>query len=131
LAVLAKCRKSIFFVIHANHPLELDNEVLDALRLVHKLGIPILNQSVLLKGVNDNLATLTALSRRLLEGGILPYYLHLLDPVTGSSRFQITDNEAVTLYKSLQASLTGLGVPKLVREIPHRPSKTIMQTTEN
>ena len=94
LEILKTTPKQVFFVIHVNHPKELDGGVLAALNQIQKLGIPILNQSVLLKGVNDDEKTLLALSEALINSGIIPYYLHSLDPVQGSAHFAVSEDDA-------------------------------------
>jgi EF-P beta-lysylation protein EpmB len=126
LAVFARSSKQIVFVIHCNHPKELDPDVLAALRRIAQLGIPLLNQSVLLKGVNDDEDTFLELNRALVNGGIIPYYLHLLDPVEGTSHFRVSEARAQDLISSVREQLSGFGVPRLVREIPGYPSKTFL-----
>ena len=123
LNVLKKSTKQIVFILHCNHPIELDQDVLAALKKIQKLAVPTLNQSVLLQGVNDNEKTLLSLSEALTHGGIIPYYLHLLDPVEGSSHFYVTDEQAKTLINYLETQTAGYAVPKLVREIPGMSSK--------
>jgi L-lysine 2,3-aminomutase len=86
--------------------------------------VQLLNQSVLLAGVNDDAVVLEGLSLRLWESGILPYYLHALDPVRGSSRFFVSDQRAIGISAELRARLPGYLVPRLVREIPGAESKT-------
>ena len=124
LNLLKGSRKQLFFVIHVNHPLELDGEVLEALRQVRLCGVPVLSQSVLLAGVNDKEGTLLELCRTLIDGGVLPYYLHSLDPVAGTSHFAVGDERAKELIRSIQKNLSGYGVPRLVREEPGKLSKT-------
>lgn len=124
LEVLRPFKNKIFFIIHSNHPKELDSDVIDALGKIRCLGIPLLNQSVLLKGVNDDPKTLLSLSETLLKGQILPYYLHLLDPVEGAGHFLIPENRALEAISYIQRHLSGFGVPRLVREEPGKPSKT-------
>lgn len=111
-------------VIHCNHPSELDHSVHDALTRLANTGITLLNQAVLLKGVNDNPDCLTHLSQRLFDMGVLPYYLHLLDPVAGSAHFDVTEFTAREIYRSLLERLPGYLVPKLVRENPAFRYKT-------
>ncbi|MBS0621244.1 MAG: KamA family radical SAM protein [Verrucomicrobia bacterium] len=123
LELLASCPKQIIFVIHCNHLLEFDEVVFDALKEVQKLGIPILSQSVLLRGVNDSVETLVTLFEGLVSRGILPYYLHQLDPVQGATHFEVSEMEGLEMMEALAARLPGYAVPKYVREIPHRPSK--------
>lgn len=125
LKVLGSCSKQLFFIVHINHPLELDFDVLAALKKVAFLGIPVLNQSVLLKGVNDDKMTLLALSTVLVNNGIIPYYLHCLDPVEGAAHFE-TLEKGPELIHYIQENLSGFGVPRLVREEPGHKSKTFL-----
>jgi EF-P beta-lysylation protein EpmB len=111
-------------VVHANHAQELDSPVCDALRQLRASGATVLNQSVLLKGVNDDAGVLSALSERLFEAGVLPYYLHQLDLVQGVGHFAVSDAEALAIHERLMAKLPGYLVPKLVREVPGEPNKT-------
>jgi EF-P beta-lysylation protein EpmB len=111
-------------VVHVNHPQELDASVADGLAGLRSAGVPLLNQAVLLRGVNDDQASLTALSTRLFEVGVLPYYLHLLDRVRGAAHFAVSARRARALLAGLRATLPGYLVPKLVREIAGQPSKT-------
>lgn len=113
-------------VIHSNHPNELDEQVLQALTRLKTAGVTLLNQSVLLAGVNDNVAALKSLSMRLFDCGVLPYYLHQLDLVEGAAHFSVSENKACELAKQLSAVLPGYLVPKLVREQPNRKSKTLI-----
>lgn len=126
LKLLSSVTKPIYFVIHCNHPRELDPEVLASLRSVAMLGIPLLNQSVLLKGVNDNEEVFLELCETLVNGGILPYYLHLLDPVVGAGHFDVPESRGRQLIEYVQKRLSGYGVPRLVREEPGELSKTIL-----
>lgn len=111
-------------VIHANHPNELCADVGAALSRLKAAGATLLNQSVLLAGVNDDAGTLAALSERLFECGVLPYYLHQLDPVQGAAHFAVGDARAMALHAELLSALPGYLVPRLVREIPGEASKT-------
>lgn len=126
LAILKESPKQIWFVIHANHANEFDHDVWQALKSLQLLGIPVLNQSVLLRGVNDNPETLHALCQELIDHGIMPYYLHQLDQVQGSSHFAVPDNVGHALIDYLSANLPGYAVPKFVQEIPGKPCKTIL-----
>ncbi len=127
LSLLQETRCQIWFVIHANHPSELDEEVLNRLRLIQRLGIVILNQAVLLRGVNDNLETLKSLCEKLANHGVMPYYLHQLDPVQGAAHFEVSEMEGLHLHKTLAGELSGYAVPKYVRETAGEPGKTILQ----
>ncbi|MBS3903510.1 MAG: KamA family radical SAM protein [Anaplasmataceae bacterium] len=124
LHLLGKSRLQIWVVIHCNHAQELDVDVLSALKSVQKQGIPVLNQAVLLKGVNDSIAAQQSLAETLIDHGILPYYLHQLDKVEGAAHFAVEDHIGVQLIEELQKRISGYGVPKFVREIPQKLSKT-------
>lgn len=124
LALLKSIKKQIVFVVHVNHPRELDEEVLTALKKVGRLGIPILSQSVLLQGVNDHIDILVSLFQRLSQNGIIPYYLHQLDRVRGSSRFEVDQKKGAALIEEVRKRLPGYAVPQYVKEIPGMLSKT-------
>ena len=124
LARLNQSRLQCILVIHANHPNELDSHVRAALLEAKGAGITLLNQSVLLRGINDTNETLSELSEKLFDAGTLPYYLHLMDKVRGAQHFDIDKDQAIALHNSLKASLPGFLVPKLVQEIPGEPNKT-------
>jgi L-lysine 2,3-aminomutase len=121
---LSATRLSKTVVLHANHAAEIDGAVRDAVGALRGTGATVLNQSVLLRGVNDDVAALADLSVTLFEAGVLPYYLHQLDPVAGAAHFDVSDARALELHAALQARLPGYLVPRLVRELPGRPSKT-------
>lgn len=114
----------ITVVIHANHAHELGPDVALALQRLKQAGITLLNQSVLLAGVNDDILTLQALSEALHAHGVLPYYLHQLDRVQGAAHFSVPDTRATALHRELMAALPGYLVPKLVREIAGEPNKS-------
>ena len=126
LSLLRTSSKQIFFIIHSNHTRELDVDVLLSLKQIQKLGIPLLNQSVLLKGVNDDEETLLSLCETLTNAGIIPYYLHALDPVEGAAHFSVPDARGLELISHVQKNLSGYGVPRFAREEPGRPSKTLL-----
>jgi EF-P beta-lysylation protein EpmB len=113
-------------VVHANHANELDDSVADACAKLAGAGATLLNQSVLLRGINDDAATLAALSERLFACGVLPYYLHQLDRVAGTAHFEVDDSKARALAGELTARLPGYLVPRLVREIAGAASKTAL-----
>jgi len=123
VAMLATSRLQASLVIHANHAQELDNSVMQALMPLRFAGITLLNQAVLLAGVNDDADTLVALSERLFEIGVLPYYVHLLDRVAGATHFDAGDACVQPLRASLLARLPGYLVPQFVREVPQASSK--------
>ncbi|UKE64498.1 EF-P beta-lysylation protein EpmB [Xanthomonas graminis] len=107
----------VAFVIHANHASEFDASVDAALAQLRDSGAQLLNQAVLLRGVNDSVDALAALSERSFAAGVLPYYLHQLDRVEGVAHFEVDDATARALHQALAARLSGYLVPKLVREI--------------
>lgn len=123
IATLSETRLKTILVTHANHPNEINAEVMAPLRALHNAGVTLLNQSVLLKGINDAVIPLQALSEALFEASVLPYYLHLPDRVAGTAHFIVDDHDAKALYQALQTATSGYLVPKLVREIPGWPSK--------
>ena len=108
----------VAFVIHANHANEFDVDVDAALGDLRAAGATLLNQAVLLRGVNDSVEALAALSERAYAAGVLPYYLHQLDRVAGTAHFEVGDEDALALHARLSARLSGYLVPRLVREIP-------------
>jgi EF-P beta-lysylation protein EpmB len=121
---LKKTRLQVVLVIHANHANEIDANVREAMRSLKEVGVSLLNQSVLLRGINDNAGTLAELSETLFRAGVLPYYLHQLDSVQGAAHFEVTDGEAIKLINQLRTALPGYLLPQLVREIPGQASKT-------
>jgi len=123
LGWLRSLRIPVVIVIHANHPNELDGTVAAALAALKAEGAVLLNQSVLLKGINDDVGVLAQLSERLLELGVLPYYLHQLDRVAGAAHFEVPDTTARQLYEELRNRLPGYLVPRLVREQEGAPAK--------
>ncbi len=126
LEILRKIPKQIVFIIHSNHFDEFDAEILSSLKEIQSLSIPILLQTVLLKGVNDDLSTLKKLFLNLSANGILPYYLHRLDPVIGTSHFHLPKERGIFLIDELRKCLPGYAVPRFVQEIPHAPYKTVL-----
>ncbi len=114
----------LVFVLHVNHANELDESVALAVARIKQCGATVLNQSVLLKGVNDNSETLVTLSERLFECGILPYYLHQLDRVQGAVHFEVALEQAKKLHSELMVRLPGYLVPKFVQEIAGQAHKT-------
>jgi len=123
---LTKTRLQLAIVLHVNHANELDKSVEQAVFKLRKQNISIFNQSVLLKGINDSAQALVALSEALFSYGIIPYYLHLLDPVSGASHFEVDESSAELLMQEMQKSLPGYLIPKLVREDSGRTHKTLI-----
>lgn len=124
--LLANTRLRSVVILHLNHPRELDTGIADAIIPLRQRGIPLFNQSVLLKGVNDNLTTLTELCELSFDAGIQPYYLHLLDRVAGAAHFEVPMAAARQLYDALAAALPGYLLPRLVRERPGAPGKVAL-----
>lgn len=124
--MLSESRFKVIWVLHINHANEIDTAIQNAVKQLKERGMTVLNQSVILKGVNDSVSALTQLSETLFDTGILPYYLHAFDPVQGASHFDVSDQEAIALWHELQKELPGFLVPKLVREEPGKASKTLI-----
>ena len=120
---ISKTRLTVVVVLHVNHEQEIDSSVVAACGRLRAAGAQLLNQSVLLAGVNDSLDALRALSLRLSAAGVLPYYLHLMDKVQGAAHFEVDERKATALMRALSASMSGYLVPRLVREVAGSPSK--------
>lgn len=114
-------------VVHANHAQELDHTVSNSIESLRGAGLTLLNQSVLLKGINDETDVLFSLHERLFSIGILPYYLHLMDRVEGAAHFEVTEERAVRLMAELAARSPGYLVPRLAREVSGMPAKQWIQ----
>lgn len=125
---LLTSRLTPIMVVHANHPAELAGDCAEALRRVVRSGITTLNQAVLLRGVNDNLPTLHELCVRLINLGVLPYYLHQLDRVQGTAHFEVPEAYGRELVAELRKRLPGYAVPRYVREVPGVPHKTPLES---
>ena len=123
LGWLSELPQRVVMVLHCNHPNELDDTVETAMRSLQRAGVMLLNQSVLLRGINDDADSLVRLSKKLLACGILPDYLHQLDRVQGAAHFAVGDSTARTLMDSIHQRLPGYLVPRLVRELPDCPGK--------
>lgn len=120
---LSSTRLHAVMVVHANHANELNEDVSIAMQRLTSSGVHLLNQSVLLRGVNDSVDSLYKLSRRLFDCRVMPYYLHLLDKVQGAAHFDIPQEEAITLHQALRDRLPGYLVPGLVAEVPGTGAK--------
>ena len=123
-ALLGGSRLAKVVVIHANHAAEIDGAVVAGLGRLAAASCVLLNQAVLLAGVNDSAPALRELSERLIDAGVLPYYLHLLDRVRGAAHFEVPEERALVLHRELRESLPGYAVPRLVREVPGEPAKS-------
>lgn len=128
IAWARQLKQKLIIVTHCNHPQEINEEVRTTLDKLKKAQITLLNQSVLLKGVNDDLKTLITLQETLFDAGILPYYLHALDKVQGSSHFDLNLDIAKKLHTELINHLPGYLVPRFVCEIAGKPSKTLLSS---
>lgn len=126
LAWLKGIRVPMVFVLHANHPNEIDDEVRAACAALRASGVTLLNQTVILAGVNDHARVLADLSRTLFDSGVLPYYLHVLDRVSGTAHFEVPEARAQALAGELAAMLPGYLVPRLVREVEGAPAKVAL-----
>lgn len=126
LSVFADSRLNLVLVTHVNHAQELDAEFNLAMGELRRVGLTLLNQSVLLRGVNDQANVLAELSERLFTAQVLPYYLHLLDPVAGAAHFDVPETEGRTIMAQLHGVLPGFLIPRLVKEIPGKPGKTLI-----
>jgi EF-P beta-lysylation protein EpmB len=123
---LTQLRLPVVFVLHVNHPNEIDADVRAACALLHDSGVTLLNQTVLLQGVNDDAGVLAELSRKLFEAGVLPYYLHVLDRVRGAAHFDVPEASARVIAGQLAAQMPGYLVPRLAREIYGAPAKVTL-----
>jgi len=123
VTLLERSRLQVSVVLHANHAQELDASVAQALLPLRHAGIVLLNQAVLLAGINDSEQALADLSERLFALGVLPYYVHLLDAVAGAAHFDVSAAQVQALRAALLARLPGYLVPQFVREVPHAVSK--------
>lgn len=128
LGLLGGLRTRVVVVIHSNHAREIDASVTAALRALGGVTGPVLNQSVLLRGINDSAEAISDLSRTLFDAGVIPYYLHQLDPVAGAAHFAVADTDALQLMSVVAKTLPGYLVPKLVRETAGEPAKTLLGT---
>lgn len=123
---ISELKQKAVLVTHSNHPREINEAVFESMQRLKALGVTLLNQAVLLKGINDELSTQIALSERLFEAGIQPYYLHLLDRVQGTAHFEVELKRAKKLYRELSYHLPGYLLPKLSREIAGNFAKQLL-----
>lgn len=126
---LASLPWPVAIVVHANHANEFDASVDAAMRDLRATGATLLNQAVLLRGVNDDVDALAALAERSFDAGVLPYYLHQLDRVAGAAHFEVDDGTALALHAALVARQSGYLVPRLVREVAGDASKRAINAT--
>jgi len=126
LDALTRSRLTSTLVVHINHPHEIDEVLREALRATARAGVPLLNQSVLLRGVNDDPAVLARLSEDLFDAAVLPYYVHLLDPVQGAAHFDVDETTARGIARILRDTLPGYLVPRFAREVPGANAKHVI-----
>ncbi|MEZ8131908.1 EF-P beta-lysylation protein EpmB [Enterovibrio norvegicus] len=122
--LLKETRLKVILVTHINHANEINDELRHSMAILRQANVTLLNQGVLLKGVNDSVDSLKNLSNTLFDSGILPYYLHVLDKVKGAAHFLVSDDEARSLMAGLIKEVSGYLVPKLTREVGGKASKT-------
>jgi len=132
ISIISQLKHSkLYFALHVNHPHELDDDIFVSLQKLAKLGVPLLSQTVLLKGVNDNASILEALFNTLVDHGILPYYLHQMDKLQGAKHFEVPIEKGLKIYEILEKRLSGYALPKYVKEIPHKLSKIAVRDLAN
>lgn len=124
---LTKCRLTTVIVVHANHAAELVADCAEALRKLVAAPLTVLNQAVLLRGVNDSIEAQCNLSTALIDVGVLPYYLHQLDRVAGAAHFEVPVEEGRALIQEMRRRLPGYAVPRFVQEIPGEAHKTVLE----
>ncbi len=127
LELLARSRLRVWIVVHANHPAEIASDCAESLRTLVGAGLPALNQTVLLRGVNDSSDVLAELSERLIDLGVQPYYLHQLDRVAGAAHFEVPIEAGRIIMRDVRSRLPGYAVPQYVRETPGAPFKTPLE----
>ncbi|AKZ66117.1 EF-P beta-lysylation protein EpmB [Candidatus Palibaumannia cicadellinicola] len=128
---LASYRLKIVLVTHINHAREINSELCESMAKLRAKQIILLNQSVLLRGINDNADILAILSEALFSAGILPYYLHMLDYVQGAAHFRVNEQSAINIMQKLLGKVSGYLVPRLVKEIQGLPSKILLDLRLN
>jgi len=116
-------RRPLWVVVHANHPRELDSGSERALRALVQAGLPVLNQSVLLRGVNDDAAVLAELSRALVRLGVKPYYLHHTDAARGNAHLRVSPHRGLAIHRALSRQVSGLALPTYVVDLPDGSGK--------
>lgn len=123
IKLLSDSRLNVVFVVHINHPNEINSEVEQAISKLTRAGIPVFNQAVLLYGVNDNLKTLASLFETLFDAGIFPYYMHILDKTKGTQHFEVTNDRIRDLQDAIRRKLPGYLIPRFVKEQAGKPYK--------
>lgn len=123
---LRASRLTAIVVLHINHPAEIDRAVEEGIGRLVDAGVPVLQQGVLLRGINDDVEALAELYERLVDLRIMPYYLHQLDRVAGAAHFEVPEEEGLRLIEQLRARLPGYAVPRYVREIAGAANKVVL-----
>lgn len=123
VAAVRSTRLAVLLVLHVNHAAEIDAEVASVIARLVDAGIPLLSQTVLLRGVNDNLEALVQLFERLVDHRVMPYYLHQLDRVAGAAHFEVAEAAGAELVAEARKRLPGYAVPRYVRDVPGSPNK--------
>jgi len=131
LELFGALRMTVIFVVHANHPHEISGDCAETLRRMVQSGFNVLNQSVLLRGINDDADTQSELSEKLVNLGVMPYYLHQLDRVSGTAHFEVSDDVGDTLIAELRKLLPGYAVPRFVREVPGKWHKVPVEAGDS
>ncbi|WP_067206490.1 EF-P beta-lysylation protein EpmB [Marinomonas aquimarina] len=126
LAWVSQSRLDVVLVLHSNHAHEIDQSIADKVALLKRAGVTVLNQGVLLRGVNDSVEAQVNLSEALFAAGILPYYMFTFDPIEGGAHFDISIEAAQQLMGQVAQKLPGYLMPKLAKEIPGEPAKTVL-----
>jgi KamA family protein len=126
LSWLCTTRLTPIVVVHANHPAEVDAAVAASLTRLVDAGVMVLNQSVLLRGVNDDADALSELCERLVDLRVMPYYLHQFDRVQGASHFEVPEATGRALVQELRRRLPGYAVPRYVKEVPGEGNKVVL-----
>ena len=129
LNILSK-RKAIWLIVHCNHPKELDDDVQKCIEKIQAVGIPILNQTVLLQGVNDCPQILQELCQKLVRFRVFPYYLHHTDAVVGNAHFRVSPERGREIYRELTQKVSGIALPKYVIDMPDGSGKVDMMTVQ-
>lgn len=127
LGWLRGTRLTTFVVVHCNHPAELDVATGEALGRLVDAGVPVLNQAVLMRGINDGIEILAELCSRLVDLRVVPYYLHQLDRVAGAAHFEVPESHGRELVRQLRARLPGYAVPRYVRDVPGARHKEVLE----
>jgi EF-P beta-lysylation protein EpmB len=127
LTWLRGTRLVTYLVVHCNHPAEIDADVAAAFGRLVDAGVPVMNQAVLMRGINDNVEVLAELFRRLVNLRVIPYYLHQIDRVAGAAHFEVPEEQGRQLIRQLRARLPGYAVPRYVRDMPGAENKEVLE----